>query len=105
MQGLAASNVLPLPWPPLPRSPSPLQQRTWSWPSPVARDANNTSLWDLEQGQPQLMCLCLGAVESCAGAQASPDGKEQEMHLTRDREGSRPTCVIVVCEKQLQHLR
>lgn len=62
----------------LPRSPSPHRQRTWSWRSAVARSANNISLWYLEQGQPRLMCLCLGAVEPCTGAQASPDGANKE---------------------------
>lgn len=49
------------------------QQGMWSWPKTLVHYANKTSLWYLEQRQPQLMCLCLGTVEFCMGAQASPD--------------------------------
>lgn len=52
--------------------------------------------WYLEQGQPQLMCLCLGSVEFCTGAQASTDGanKEQEMYLAKNIEYSKTAFMI-----------
>ena len=72
MEALAASlSFRPSP---LRRSSFQHQQGMWSWPRTLMHYANETSLWYLEQRQPQLMCLRLGTVEFCMGAQASPDG-------------------------------
>lgn len=77
MEALAASDVISI-LAPLPCSSSQHRQRIWSWHKTLVRYANKISLWYLEQGQPQLMCLCLGAVEVCMDARASPDGANKE---------------------------
>lgn len=77
MEGFAASNVIPSQL--LFQLPHLIiGKKIWNWHKALVRYASEISLWYLEQGQPQLMCLCLGTVESCTGAQASPDGANKE---------------------------